>query len=195
MALFSQFYNVLKTDLNYIEFLKFPKLRDIEITDIKNVENEIKNSIIKAGLGSIFDIANINQIRSELLELNDNFDQINAENGKISLENEMLIKEVKQLQKKNNELNTEIKELQEHIDEVKLDFTDFKSRYSNIHIKNILEIFPVAELWIEIFEEVLAADEVEKIIIATNKFKLDNILLGQDILEFIQKEMLWIGLK
>lgn len=179
-SLFSNFYNSLKTDFNYVEFLNFPKLRDIEITDIKNVENEIKNSIIRAGLTSIFDIANINQLRSELLEINDNFDQSQAENEKIALENEMLIKEAKQVQEKNDELSNEIKELQEHIDEVKLDFTNFKSRYSNIHTRNILEIFPVTELWIEVFNEVLNDDEIDKVVIATNKFKPDNVLIGQD---------------
>ncbi|RBQ22955.1 hypothetical protein ALNOE001_13480 [Candidatus Methanobinarius endosymbioticus] len=186
--LFSNFYNSLKTNLNYVEFLNFPKLRDVEITDIKNVENEIKNSIIRAGLSSIFDIANINQVRSELLKLNDNFDQSKDENEKITLENEILIKEAKQLQEKNNDLNNEIKELHEHIDEVKLNFADFKSRYSNIHSRNIIEIFPIAELWIEVFDEVLADDEVDKIVIATNKFKPDNILVGQGYIGAISKE-------
>ncbi|MBZ9570528.1 hypothetical protein KQY27_03080 [Methanobrevibacter sp. TMH8] len=185
--LFSKFYDNLKTDLNYVEFLKFPKLRDIEITDIKNVENEVKNSIIRAGFASIFDISNVNQVKSEILKLNKNLENSQAINEKTSLENDMLIEEAKNLRTINEELNKEIKDLQNHIDEIKLDFTDFKSRYSNMHSKNLLEIFLIKELWVEIFNEALSDEDVDKVVIATNKFRPENVLVGQDYIGTISK--------
>jgi predicted nuclease with TOPRIM domain len=187
-TLFSKFFDTLKSDFNYIEFLKFPKLRDIEITDIKNVENEVKNSIIRAALTSISEMANINQLRSEIANVNDELKNSQSINEKVSLENDMLIEEAKHLRKNNNDLNNEIKQLQEHIDEIKLDFTDYKSRYSNIHTRNILEIFPIGELWIEAFDEVLTDDEVEKIVIATNKFIPENVLVGQGYIGAVSKD-------
>ncbi len=186
--LFSNFYNNLKNDFNYVEYLNFPKFRDIEITDIKNVEVEIKNSIIRAGLASIFDIANINQVRSELLKLGINYDKLKDENEKISLENEMLIKEAKHLREENFELINDIKDLNENIDEVKLDFTDFKSRYSNIHTKNLLEVFEIGDLWVETFNDLLDDAEIQKIVIATNKFKPENIIVGQGYIGAFSKE-------
>lgn len=186
--LFSKFFDELKTDLNYVEFLKFPKLRDIEITDIKNVENEVKNSIIRAGFDSIFDISNINQSKSEILQLTKDLEELQATNEKVALENDMLIDEAKNLRQTNEELNEEIKDLQNHIDEVKLDFTDFKSRYSNIHSKNLLEIFLIKELWIEVFDEALTDEKVDKIVIATNKFRPENVIVGQDYVGAISKE-------
>lgn len=185
---FSNFYHALKNDFNYVEYLSFPKARDIEITDIKNVENEIKNSIIRAGLASIFDITNINQVRSELLKLGIEFDKSKDENEKVSLENDMLVKEINQLKNENFELNNEIKDLNDHIDEIKLDFTDFKSRYSNIHTKDLLEVFPITELWVDVFNVTLTDDEVEKVVIATNKFNPENIIVGQGYIGAISKE-------
>lgn len=186
--LFSNFYNALKTDFNYVEFLKFPKLRDIEITDIKNVENEVKNSIIRAGFTSIFDISNINQVKSETLNLTKNFEDSQAINEKITLENQMLIEESRDLRKTNEKLNAEIKDLQNHIDEIKLDFTDFKSRYSNIHSRNLLEVFSIKELWIEVFDEDLNDEDVDKIVIATNRFMPENIVVGQGHIGAISNE-------
>lgn len=186
--IFSRFSDALKTDLNYVEFLKFPKLRDIEVTDIRNVENEVKNSIIRAGFASIFDISNINQVKSEVLQLTQTFQDSQAINEKLALENDMLIEEAKDLRQTNEKLNTEMKDLQNYIDEVKLDFTDFKSRYSNMHSRNLLEVFLIKELWIEVFSEALTDEEVDKIVIATNKFRPENVIVGQDYIGAISKE-------
>jgi len=186
--LFYKFFDKLKTDFNYVEFFKFPKLQDIEITDIKNVENEVKNSIIRVGVSSIFDMSNINQSKSETLKLIKNIEEFRANNEKISLENDMLIGETKNLRQTNENLNEEIKDLQNHIDKIKLDFTDFKSRYSNIHSKNLLEVFLIRELWMEIFNEALTDDKVDKIVIATNKFRPENVIVGQDYVGAISKE-------
>jgi len=185
---FSIFYDALKTDFNYVEFLKFPKIRDIEITDIKNVENEVKNSIIRSGLASIFDISNINQVKYEISNLKEVMDQSIATNEKITLENDMLIDESKNLRKTNEKLNEDIIKLQNYIDDIKHDFTDYQSRYSNIHSKNLLEIFLIKELWFEIFAESLTDEEVDKIVIATNKFRPENLIVGQDYIGATSKE-------
>lgn len=117
-----------------------------------------------------------------------NFEDSQSINEKVSLENEMLIEEAKNLRKTNKKLNTEVKDLQSHIDEIKLDFTDFKSRYSNIHSRNLLEVFLIKELWIEVFNEDLTDEKVDNMVIATNKFKPGNVIVGQDYIGAISKQ-------
>ena len=70
----------------------------------------------------------------------------------------------------NNDLKVDMNNL-------KSDFSEFKARFENIHTKDFLEIYRLDDLWNEIFGENLVDEE--KIVIATNKFKPDNILVGQ----------------
>ncbi|KZX14670.1 hypothetical protein MBCUT_19750 [Methanobrevibacter cuticularis] len=175
--IFSKFFNALKSEINYVEFLKFPKSRDLEITDMKIIEEEIKNSIIRAGLDSIFNISDVNHIKADLIKANLEYEDLLSNNDKLSMENDVIIAEAQDLREENKNLLGEIKTLQNHIDEIKLDFSDFKDRFSNIHMKNLLEIFPLSNLWEEVFNEPLK--EEDKIVIATDKFKPENIVIGQ----------------
>jgi len=177
--LFSTFYKVLKNDFNYVELLKFPKFRSAGVPDLKKMENEIKNSVIQAGLSSIFDVVNINQVKSDLKNLKQNYNNSIDSNEKISLENETLINEAHHLREENKELSEEIKRLRSQIDNVKLEFSDFKSRFSNIHSRNLLEIFSISTIWNEIFNENLNEENIDKIVIATNKFQPENLVVGQ----------------
>ena len=88
-----------------------------------------------------------------------------------------LLDDYNKVLKENEVLSQENKELYEDIDGIKSDFSSFKLRYEDIHSKDILEIFNLDELWIDTFGEEII--DVEKIVIATDKFKPDDILVGQ----------------
>ena len=74
----------------------------------------------------------------------------------------------------------------EYIKEVKSDFNAFKSRYEDIYSKEILEIFSLENLWQETFRQELS--DSERIVIATDKFKPDNVLVGQGFIAAESKE-------
>ena len=88
-----------------------------------------------------------------------------------------LLDDYNKLIKENEVLSMENNDLHEDINTLKSDFTNFKNRFEDIHNKDFLEIYKLDELWYEVFRQNLADDE--KIVIATNKFKPDNILVGQ----------------
>ena len=171
---FSNFYESLKTEHNYVEFLKLSTYKDI-----KSIENQITNLIIKVGLSSIFKITGVNHVQNQFNQLNEEYLNVLAENDSLKTIN-------KKLSHDNNGLASEIDSLQSDLDGIKSDFSDFKSRYSNIHMKNILEIFSLSDLWMELFSEELSYDE--KIVIATNNFKPENIIVGQGYIGANSKE-------
>ena len=88
-----------------------------------------------------------------------------------------LLDDYNKLIKENEVLSMENKDLHDDIDNLKSDFTNFKNRFENIHTKDFLEIYGLDELWRETFNQNLVDEE--KIVIATNKFRPDNILVGQ----------------
>ena len=89
------------------------------------------------------------------------------------------------------------------IDDLKSDFTAFKSRYEDIYSKEFLEIYNLNDLWQEVFRENLA--DADKVTIATNKFKPENIIVGQgyigaqsrqdaiDWLKIIKTALIFVG--
>ena len=88
-----------------------------------------------------------------------------------------LLDDYNQVLKENEVLTQENKELREDISNLKEDFNEFKLRYENIYSKEILEIFNLEDLWQETFGQNL--NDEERVVIATNKFKPDNIIVGQ----------------
>ena len=89
-----------------------------------------------------------------------------------------LLDDYNQLIKENEILSQQNNELIEDLDELKRDYSAFKSRYEDIYSRDIIEIFNLDDLWREIFKQDL--ENPEKIVIATDKFKPDNIIVGQD---------------
>ena len=85
-------------------------------------------------------------------------------------------------------------ELREDLDEVRTDFSAFKQRYEDIYSKDILEIFNLYDLWHDTFYQDLVDEE--RIVIATNKFKPDNILVGQGYIaaESKEKAVEWLNI-
>lgn len=105
-----------------------------------------------------------------------------------------LLDDYNQLIKENEVLTQQNNELIEDIDAVKSDFSAFKLRYEDIYSKNILEIFNLEELWQETFRQDL--EDEERIVIATNRFRPENIIVGQNFIaaESKSKAVEWLNI-
>lgn len=157
-------FNDLKTDFNHIGLFDYNNvLYENEDINQELAQKEILNSIIKSTLSYSLNLINIHTLENKLLEITHNYNNLLDDYNKALKENEILSME-------NNDLNNEINDL-------KSDFSEFKARFENIHTKDFLEIYRLNDLWNEIFGENLVDEE--KIVIATNKFRPDNILVGQ----------------
>ena len=88
-----------------------------------------------------------------------------------------LLDDYNQAIKENEILTQENNELREDISEVQSDFNEFKLRYEGIYSKDILEIFSLYDMWQDTFRQDLKDEE--RVVIATDKFKPDNIIVGQ----------------
>lgn len=161
---FNMLFNDLKTDFNHIGLFDYNNvLFESEEINIELAQKEILNSIIKSTLSYSLNLINIHTLENKLLKVTHNYNNLLDDYNKLIKENEVLSME-------NNDLH-------EDINNLKSDFTNFKNRFENIHTKDFLEIYRLDELWAETFNQNLADEE--KIVIATNKFRPDNILVGQ----------------
>ncbi len=161
---FNMLFNDLKTDFNHIGLFDYNNvLFESEEVNIELAQKEILNSIIKSTLSYSLNLINIHTLENKLLKVTHNYNNLLDDYNKLIKENEVLSME-------NNDLH-------EDINNLKSDFTNFKNRFENIHTKDFLEIYRLDELWAETFNQDLADEE--KIVIATNKFRPDNILVGQ----------------
>lgn len=161
---FNLLFNDLKTDFNHIGLFDYNNvLFESEEVNAEFAQKEILNSIIKSTLSYSLNLINIHTLENKLLEITHNYNNLLDDYNKLIKENEVLTME-------NNDLHDEINNL-------KSDFSNFKNRYEDIYNKDFLEIYKLNELWEEVFGQELVDEE--KIVIATNKFKPDNILVGQ----------------
>ena len=166
-------FNELKTDFNHIGLFDYNNIIvEDESIDFKLAEKEILNSIIKSTLSYSLNLININTLENKLMKVTHNYNNLLDDYNQVLKENEVLSQE-------NNELMEDIKE-------VKSDFNAFKSRYEDIYSKEILEIFSLENLWQETFRQELS--DSERIVIATDKFKPDNVLVGQGFIAAESKE-------
>ena len=83
-------------------------------------------------------------------------------------------------------MSRENNELMEDIKELKADFNAFKLRYEDIYSKEILEIFNLDDLWQETFRQDLL--DADRLVIATDKFKPEDIIVGQVFIASKSKE-------
>ena len=161
---FNLLYNDLKTDFNHIGLFDYNNvLFESEQVNAELAQKEILNSIIKSTLSYSLNLINIHTLENKLLKITHNYNSLLDDYNKLIKENEVLSME-------NNDLHNDI-------DNLKSDFTNFKNRFEDIHNKDFLEIYKLDELWQEVFKQDLLDEE--KIVIATNKFRPDNILVGQ----------------
>ena len=161
---FNLLYNDLKTDFNHIGLFDYNNvLFESEQVNAELAQKEILNSIIKSTLSYSLNLTNIHTLENKLLKITHNYNSLLDDYNKLIKENEVLSME-------NNDLHNDI-------DNLKSDFTNFKNRFEDIHNKDFLEIYKLDELWQEVFKQDLLDEE--KIVIATSKFKPDNIIVGQ----------------
>lgn len=174
-------FNELKTDFNHIGLFDYNSVivEDGSI-DFKLAEKEILNSIIKSTLSYSLNLINIHTLENKLMKVTHNYNNLLDDYNQVNKEQEMLTRENR--------------ELREDLDEVRTDFTSFKQRYEDIYSKDILEIFNLYDLWQDTFRQDL--DDEERIVIATNKFRPENIIVGQGYIaaETRDKAVEWLNI-
>ena len=174
-------YNELKTDFNHIGLFDYNNIIiEDESIDFKLAEKEILNSIIKSTLSYSLNLINIHTLENKLMKVTHNYNN--------------LLDDYNQLIKEQEVLTHENSELREDIDDIKSDYSAFKSRYEDIYSKEILEIFSLNDLWQDTFRQDLTDEE--RIVIATDKFRPDNILVGQGYIaaESRNKAVEWLNI-
>lgn len=174
-------FNELKTDFNHVGLFDYNNLIvDDESIDFRLAEKEILNSIIKSTLSYSLNLINIHTLENKLMKVTHNYNSLLDDYNQLIKEQEVLTRE-------NNELIEDIKEL-------KSDFKGFKSRYEDIYSKEILEIFSLESLWQETFRQELIDEG--RVVIATEKFRPDNIIVGQGYIaaETKQKAVEWLNI-
>lgn len=172
-------FNELKTDFNNIGLFDYNSIIiEDESIDSKLAEKEILNSIIKSTLSYSLNLINIHTLENKLVKVTQNYNSLMDDYNQAIKENEILTQE-------NNELR-------EDISEVQSDFNEFKMRYEGIYSKEILEIFSLYDLWQDTFRQDL--EDEERVVIATDKFKPDNVIVGQGFIaaESKSKAIEWL---
>ena len=157
-------YNELKTDFNNIGLFDYNNIIiEDESIDFNLAQKEILNSIIKSTLSYSLNLINIHTLENKLMKVTHNYNN--------------LLDDYNQVIKENEVFSRENKELIEDIDNVKSEFSAFKLRYEDIYSRNILEVFDLNELWQDTFRQEL--NNEEQIVIATNNFKPEKVIVGQ----------------
>ena len=157
-------YNELKTDFNNVGLFDYNNvIVEDESIDFELAQKEILNSIIKSTLSYSLNLINIHTLENKLMEVTRNYNN--------------LLDDYNQVLKENEVFTRENKELMEDIDELKSEFSAFKLRYEDIYSREILEIFNLDDLWQETFRQDLL--NAQQIVIATDSFKPENIIVGQ----------------
>lgn len=166
-------YNELKTDFNNIGLFDYNNIIiEDESIDFELAQKEILNSIIKSTLSYSLNLINIHTLENKLMKVTHNYNNLLDDYNQVIKENEMF--------------SRENKELIEDIDNLKSEFSAFKLRYEDIYSRDILEIFELHELWQDTFRQELTNEE--QIVIATNKFQPDNIIVGQGFIAAQSKQ-------
>ena len=157
-------YNELKTDFNNIGLFDYNNIIvEDESIDFNLAQKEILNSIIKSTLSYSLNLINIHTLENKLMKVTHNYNNLLDDYNKVIKENEVF--------------SRENKELLEDVDNIKSEFSAFKLRYEDIYSRNILEVFDLNELWQDTFRQELNSEE--QIVIATNNFKPNNVIVGQ----------------
>lgn len=173
-------YNDLKTDFNHIGLFNYSNIAfDNGEFDSKLAEDEIFNSIIKAGLSYSLNIVNVHILENKLSELTHKYNSLLDDYNQLINENDKLLNQ-------RDSLKDDVEELNATIDNINDEFSSFKSRYESISSKDFLEIYNLQELWKESFNESLSQEQ--KVITATDKFKPEDIVIGQGIIAAKSKQ-------
>lgn len=181
-----RYQKALKGKVGHVERMKFPYGHDVEYINPKLIQEEIKNAIIRAGLGSVKNIKELHESKQNLIQVKEEFANLYSQNNALSSEYENNLDELKQSEERIKILEDKLSSLNENIDEIKTDYSNLKSQFLSKEGKKLFEIFSIEDLWIEIFNE----DDFneEKIIFVTEKFRPVGIIIGQGLIGANNKE-------
>ena len=174
-------FNELKTDFNHIGLFDYNNIIiEDEAIDYRLAEKEILNSIIKSTLSYSLNLINIHTLENKLMKVTHNYNSLLDDYNQVTKEQEVLTRENR--------------ELREDIEEIKADYSAFKLRYEDIYSRNVLEIFNLEELWQDTFHQDLV--DGERIVVATDKFQPENIIVGQGFIaaESKPKAVEWLNI-
>lgn len=168
---YNVFSSELKDEFNHVGLFNYNNIIDDNNNfDFDAARDEILNAIIRAGLTYSLNIVNIHNLENKLLNLTNKYNNLLDDYNQLIEENKVNIQH-------NHDLEDEVSNLEDTISNLKSNFSTFKARFEDIHKKDILEIFDLYELWSDLFNEELKNEN--KIVLATNKFKPDEIIIGQ----------------
>jgi len=174
-------FNELKTDFNHVGLFDYNNIIvEDESMDFKLAEKEILNSIIKSTLSYSLNLINIHTLENKLMNVTHNYNNLLDDYNQVIKEQEILTQENK--------------ELREDLNDIKEDYSAFKTRYEDVYSKEILEIFSLEKLWQDTFRQDLTDEG--RIVIATDKFRPDNIIVGQGYIaaESRKKAVEWLNI-
>lgn len=172
-------FNELKTDFNHIGLFDYNNIIvEDESIDFRLAEKEILNSIIKSTLSYSLNLINIHTLENKLMKVTHNYNN--------------LLDDYNQLLKEQEISTQQNKELVEDLNELKSEYHSFKLRYEDIYSKNILEVFNLELLWQETFRQDLVDEK--RVVIASEKFRPENIIVGQGFIaaETKSKAIEWL---
>ncbi len=172
-----KFQENLKGKVGHVERVKFPYGHDVEYIDPKLIMEEIRNAIIRAGLSSITNIRKLNELEEQLKEFKTEIDNLKSENNTLQAENDNLSKEFEKILREKEELDSLVNGLEKRYKKIEEEYKKLKDEYKSFKEKKLLEIFPLHELWKDIFGEDL--EDEKKIISAAENLKADDLIIGQ----------------
>ncbi|MBC7100020.1 MAG: toprim domain-containing protein [Methanobacteriales archaeon] len=181
-----KFQKSLKGNVGHVERVKLPYGHDVEYIDPRLMMEEIKNAIIRAGLSSIANIRKLRKLEEKVLQFKSEIDELANENSTLKDENNRLSNELEKIIEEKEELNSKLEELEEKFTNLQEDYRKIKEKYKELKSKSFLEMFPLHELWRDLFDEEL--EDEEKIVKVADTLKSENLIIGQGHIAAPSKE-------
>ena len=178
---FNILFNELKNDFNHIGLFNYDNIMvNDDSYNYKLTEKEVLNSIIKSTVAHSLNLINIHSLENKLRKVSHNYNNLLDDYNQ-------LIHDYEIASNKNKDLFEELENLKE-------EYYAFKLRFEDIYSKDFLEIYNVYDLWQELFHHDLKDEK--KLVIATNEFKPENIIVGQGYIaaESKQKACDWLNI-
>ncbi|MDI3484732.1 MAG: hypothetical protein PWQ74_1319 [Methanobacteriaceae archaeon] len=181
-----KFQRNLKESVGHVERVKLPYGHDVEYIDPRLMVEEIKNAIIRAGLSSIANIRKLRKLEEEVLKFKSEIDELANENSTLKDENNSLSNELEKIIKERDELNSKLGELEEKLINLQEEHHKIKEKYKELKSKSFLEMFPLHELWKDLFNEEL--ENEKEIVKVADTLKTEKLIIGQGYIAAPSKE-------
>lgn len=181
-----KFQRNLKESVGHVERVKLPYGHDVEYIDPRLMVEEIKNAIIRAGLSSIANIRKLRKLEEKVLKFKSEIDELANENSTLKDENNSLSNELEKIIKERDELNSKLGELEEKLINLQEEHQKIKEKYKELKSKSFLEMFPLHELWKDLFNEEL--ENEKEIVKVADTLKTEKLIIGQGYIAAPSKE-------